>query len=308
MDKSQLAAEREVEELFNLPLIPGVSQVSPVLKDGNGTSMLLDDNSEQPGSSVGIVIADHNVEDEAHSLLAQQLTKLTALKCDEPLPEDQRLGKIGKTMVKGAEQVSKGIGRSTEKASQLIEHVREKEEKKAIAQGVLPIEAKLNPALKATVKGTKLVTHSTAKVSGFVADRVGNVTTDLSNHLANKMEKTVTDALVGTSDGHQPKHNLINAAHGGLVAYRTVHTSLETSAKVLGKSVKENTVKVVEVKYGHEAGQATEDCISAAEDAVKTYKNIQSFGPTGIAKQTAKGTGKSLKNKVHDARAICLEK
>ncbi len=44
------------------------------------------------GSSVGIVITDdnvYNIDGEAHALLAQLLTELTALQRDTPLSEDQ---------------------------------------------------------------------------------------------------------------------------------------------------------------------------------------------------------------------------
>jgi spartin len=292
------------------PLIPGVS---PVLEAGNGAFMFPDDYSGHPGSSIGIVITDdnvYNVDGEAHALLAQLLIELTALQREVPLSEDQRLGKIGKTLVKGAELVTKGLGYGAEKASQLIEYVGEKEKQKAIARGVPPSEVKLSPALKTTLKGTKFVTNSTVRVSGFVANRVGKLTKGLADHLANKMEKPVTGAVVGATGGRQNKsssmHNLVDAARGGLLAYGTVYAGLESSAKVLGKSVKDNTVKVVEVKYGQEAKQATDDGISAAGDAAMTYLNIQSLGVKGLVKRTAKDTGKSLGKKVLDAHTPTL--
>ena len=88
--------------------------------------MFPDHYSDQPGSSVGIVITDDNIynaQGEAHALLAKVLMELTALEVEAPLPPDQRLGKIGRTLVKGAELVSQGLGYGAEKASQLIEYV-----------------------------------------------------------------------------------------------------------------------------------------------------------------------------------------
>ena len=85
-----------------------------------------------------------------------------------------------------------------------------------------------------------------------------------------------------------------------------MYNGLETSAKVLGTSIRDNTVKVVEVKYGAEAKQATDDGISAAGDAAMTYLNIQSLGVKGLVKQTAKHTGKSLGKKVLDAHTPVL--
>jgi hypothetical protein len=49
-----------------------------------------------------------------------------------------------------------------------------------------------------------------------------------------------------------------------------------------------------------EAGQATNDGISAAGNAAMTYMNIQSLGVKGLVKRTAKDTGKSLGKKVLD--------
>ena len=208
----------------------------------------------------------------------------------------------------GAQLVSQGLSYGAERGSQLIEYVGEKEKQKAIAKGVPPTEAKVSPALKTTLKATILVTNATVKVSGYVANRVGKLTKSVADHLATKMEKPVTTAVVGAPGGKTTKsssmRNLVDAARGGLLAYGTVYTSLESSAKVLGSSLKDNTVKVVEIKYGDEAGKATNDGISAAGNAAMTYMNIQSLGVKGLVKRTAKDTGKSLGKKVLDAHAV----
>ena len=65
--------------------------------------MFPDDYSDLPGASIGIVIDDesvYNVDGAARELLAKVLAETTALKQDEPLPKDLRLGKIGKTLLK----------------------------------------------------------------------------------------------------------------------------------------------------------------------------------------------------------------
>ena len=75
------------------------------------------------------------------------------------------------------------------------------------------------------------------------------------------MEPTVTGATGGISGGKSSTtksssmHNIVDAARGGLLAYGTVYASLEESAKVLGKSVKEESVQVVEKKYGKQSGE-----------------------------------------------------
>merc|ERR1711881_46205 len=237
------------------PLIPGAS---PVLEAGNGAFMFPDVYGEDEGSSVGIVIADDspfNIDGYAQQQLAAALDDLTALKKEEPLENDQRLGKIGGAIYKGAELLGKSMEKGAEKTTHLIEYVSEKQKAK-----IQPAEqdAKISPALKTTVKGAHYATMATVKVSGFVANRVGKLSKGLSNCLAKKMEPQVTGAVTTSTGGAKPKsssmYNLVDAARGGLLAYGTVYSSLEQSAKVLGKSVKSESVQVVEKKYGNEAG------------------------------------------------------
>merc|ERR1711983_646066 len=101
--------------------------------------------------------------------------------------------------------------------------------------------------------------------------------------------------------GSSSMHNLIDAARGGLLAYGSVYSSLEDSAKVLGKSLKSNSVQVVQHKYGGEASEVYGEAMTAAGDAAMTYLNIQSLGVKGLVKKTAKDTGKQLVKAVLDA-------
>ena len=80
---------------------------SPALEAANGAFMFPDVYADEPGSSIGIVLMDH-VHSEAREQLRKLLEEHTALKCNELLSEDERLGSIGKTIVKGAEYLSKG--------------------------------------------------------------------------------------------------------------------------------------------------------------------------------------------------------
>ena len=108
------------------PLIPGAS---PVLEAANGAFMFPDVYTDETGAAVGLVISDE-VEPAVRDQLRDVLTQFTALKTDDPLPEDQRLGRIGKTLVKGAEYLSQGMEIGAKKACELIEYVGEREKAK----------------------------------------------------------------------------------------------------------------------------------------------------------------------------------
>ena len=92
--------------------------------------------------------------------------------------------------------------------------------------------------------------------------------------------------------------NIIDAARGGLIAYGTVYAGLEESAKVLGGKLKDQTVDVVEHKYGQEAGGVYGNAMTAAGNAAMTYLNVQSLGVKGLVKRTAKDTATGVGHKV----------
>merc|ERR1712165_222150 len=286
---------------------------SPVLKAGNGSFMFPDAYSDQEGSSVGLVIMDDspfNVNGEAEKQLQKLLEELTALKTIqsqvEKELEDHHLGKLGSLILKGAQTVGKTMEDTiVPKTTQLIEYATEKQKSK-MGQ---PAEedSKMNSVLKTTVKGAGYATKATVKVSGFVANRVGDLTKSIAKSLARKIEPAVSGATGAGSGSGKTKNSsirtLVDVARGGLLAYGTIYTSLEESAKVLGNPVKSNSVQVVEHKYGGEAGEVFGEAATAAGNAAMTYMNIQSLGVKGLIKKTAKTTGKELGKAVLDAHS-----
>jgi len=266
------------------PLIAGAS---PALLAENGAIMFPDVYSDNHNSSVGLVVLD-SVPAETKQQLMTHLEQLTALQTRPQLSAEHQLGSLGNSIVKGAELLAEGIEFGAGKAGELIEYVTERsQEKLAKAEE----DAKVGSLARGSVNVAKTATNATVKVSGFVAGRVGKLTKNLANYLATK-------ATPNTSLANNKKPGamayLVDAARGGLIGYGTVYNGLETSAKVLGNNVKENSVKIVNHKYGGEAGAVFGDAVTAAGDAAMTYMNIQSLGVKGLVKKTAKETGKTV--------------
>lgn len=263
------------------PLVPSAS---PCLLAENGAIMFPDIYADLPNSAVGLVLLD-DVPSETRTELIAQLQKYTAFKGEKQVP-DHQLGALGSGIVKGAELISKGIELGSEKAGNLIEYVTER------TQGKLERcdeNAKVGSLTKHTVKAAQHTTNATVKVSGFVANRVGKLTKSLADYLASKApggngKPSKTGAMA----------YLIDAARGGLVAYGTVYTNLEANAKVLGKQLKDSSVKIVQHKYGTEAGDVFGEAMTAAGNGALTYMNVQSLGIKGMMKKTAKETGKTV--------------
>jgi len=275
------------------PLIPGAS---PCLQAENGALMFPDIYSDLPDCSVGLVLMD-GVSEEIRADLVNLLAQHTALKSQTLLPPDQRLGSIGSAIVKGAEYLAQGIEIGAEKAGDLIEYVTDKSQKKL---SKAEEDAKIGSLTKGSISAAKSATTATVKVSGYVANRVGKLTKSMAGYLAAKAEKPIS-GVVSTTGGDKKQGTmayLIDAARGGLIAYGTVYTGLESSAKVLGKNIKDNSVKVVSHKYGGDAGHVFGDACTAAGNAAMTYMNLQSLGVKGLVKKTAKETGKTVAKNV----------
>ena len=265
------------------PLVPGAS---PCLQAENGAIMFPDIYSDLPNSAVGLVLID-DVAPEIRTELIAMLQQHTAFK-GEPQVQDYQLGVLGSSIVKGAEVLTKGIGYGTAKAGQLIEYVSEKSQER-LAKG--DDEAKVGSMTKLTVNAAKHTTNATVQVSGFVSNRVGKLTKSLADYLASKVEKP----LAGSAAPRQGTMSyLVDAARGGLIAYGTVYINLESNAKVLGSQLKNNTVKVMQHKYGSETGEVFGEAMTAAGNGALTYMNLQSLGAKGLLKSTAKETGKSV--------------
>jgi len=275
------------------PLIPGAS---PCLQAENGALMFPDIYSDLPDCSVGLVIMD-GISEDIRVDLVNLLAQHTALKSQTLLPPDQRLGSIGSAIVKGAEYLAQGIEIGAEKAGDLIEYVTDKSQKKL---SKAEEDAKIGSLTKGSISAAKSATTATVKVSGYVANRVGKLTKSMAGYLAAKAEKPIS-GVVSTTGGDKKQGTmayLVDAARGGLIAYGTVYTGLESSAKVLGKNIKDNSVKVVSHKYGGDAGHVFGDACTAAGNAAMTYMNLQSLGVKGLVKKTAKETGKTVAKNV----------
>jgi len=267
------------------PLIQGAS---PCLQAENGAIMFPDIYSDLPNNSVGLVMTESVSPDQRKQLMSL-LERLTALKSQPLLPPDQQLGAIGASIVKGAELLAQGIEVGAEKAGQLIEYVTERSQEKMTKAEE---DAKVGKVVRGSVDVAKTATTATVKVSGAVADRVGKLTKSLASYLAAKA--TPSSSGVGGKKKSGAMAYLVDAARGGLIGYGTVYNGLESSAKVLGTNVKENSVKVVSHKYGGEAAGVFGEACTAAGNAAMTYINVQSLGVKGLVKKTAKQTGKNV--------------
>ena len=106
--------------------------------------------------------------------MAAILNNFTNFKKEQSQGNDQKLGRIGSTLIKGAEVLGKNMEKGAEKASNLIKYASEKQKNK-----IQPVEhdVKVSPMLKTSMKGkvlqmgivsrTKMHTKVILLVQGF---------------------------------------------------------------------------------------------------------------------------------------------
>ncbi|XP_042859722.1 spartin-like isoform X2 [Penaeus japonicus] len=291
---------------WSYPLIPARS---PVLHSFYGAYMFPDVTNSVPGSSVGIIIPD-TVEKEMLEFFEQILMQLTSYQ-EQKVPEGVDAEKqteiiqhsTSERIASGAEAISKGVVWGASKLSELISIGSEN-----LKGYVQPEENKreIDPKWQTTAKVARDVSGKAVKVSGFLLSQVGKATMALGRRVAPHIQKHGTRAishLTGQkeADASSNVEGVLEVAAGAVKGASTVYMSLESAAATLASSITQNTVKVVTHKYGEEAGSLTDNTLCAVGQTALVGHNIASLGVKGIAKRTAKDTGKALIHQ-HEAK------
>nr|XP_027221066.1 spartin-like [Penaeus vannamei] len=288
---------------WSYPLIPARS---PVLHSFYGAYMFPDVTNNVPGSSVGIIIPD-TVEKETLEFFEQILMQLTSYheqKTPEGIDAEKETElihqstseRIASGLVAGAEAISKGVVWGAAKLSELITIGSEN-----LKEYVQPEESKkeIDPKWQTTAKVARDVSGKAVKVSGFLLSQVGKATMALGRRVAPHIQKHGTRAIshfTGQKEQEASSNveGVLEVAAGAVKGASTVYMSLESAAATLATSITQNTVKVVTHKYGEEAGSLTDNTLYAVGQTALVGHNIASLGVKGIAKRTAKDTGKAL--------------
>lgn len=87
---------------------------------------------------------------------------------------------------------------------------------------------------------------------------------------------------------------VLTVAAGAVEGLGTVYSGLEQSAAVLGNSLSNNTVRVVEHKYGPQAGQLTAETFDTVGNLFNITQNVKILEPRTFVKRTGKTMGKAM--------------
>ncbi|XP_044734878.1 protein spartin isoform X2 [Chrysoperla carnea] len=291
------------------PLIPAVS---PCFKSEFGALIVPDTNAPATGSAIGIVLPpDADIEallslldDIIHGVVSADIPVLPIPYSAAPKSRSRRelprnpfySNTISNGIVNGAWYMREGLIKGAQAAGSLISYGTPK-----LLTKIRPAEepTPINPKLTKGLNTAKNVTGAAVSVTGFVAGKVGSATMALGRYLAPHIQKQGTKLLttkfnMDEDSAHLKVDGVLNVAAGAVEGLATVYSGLEQSSKILGESITHNTVKIVEHKYGPDAGELTEDSIYTMGNVYNFTNSMKFFKPSSLAKSTAKGAGKGF--------------
>uniref|UniRef100_A0A3Q4HJA5 Spartin-like n=1 Tax=Neolamprologus brichardi TaxID=32507 RepID=A0A3Q4HJA5_NEOBR len=304
---------------------------TPVLLANSGIFMFPDSLAEMPGCYAGIVLsselppadlqtfqdllsqlAEFRIQVSFYFLLetnARVLEPTTSAGEQEKLPLPGWSEKMGQGILTGALRLSDSLIKGAEATGRAIHKGAAK-----IRDQLTPEEtpSEVSPSTTKRLEMARKATGGAVRVSQFLVNGVGTVAEKLAEKMAPHVKKhgakLVPEALKKKEDGQASKMDgakfvAVSTVHG----LATIWSSLETGAKLVGKSVAAETVSTVTYKYGNNAGEATNTGLQSVINIGVTANNIDNVGIKAFFKKAGKCTAKELAGKSNEEKKLQKE-
>ncbi|EDX11635.1 GD19745 [Drosophila simulans] len=293
------------------PLVPSITNC---YRTEYGAFIFPDMECQQPGNAFGLMLTKEGqtsrTEDELEDLQQFFLDLLEAVLAGtvEQLksPTSQRAGLASDT-VSGSEQVSRHIVSAADFIASNL--VRGAEKTGGFMLRSTPyIISKMTPAsadaqvpssVQTSVEVAQKVTHAASGVTGWIAGKVGTASMAVGRYLAPHIHDQGSNLLhngfgYNTIEANITMEGAMTIAAGAVEGVSTVFDGLETSAKILGSSLSENSVKIIEHKYGQQSGNLASGTFDTVGNVFVVSQNVNYITPKGIAKKMVKRTGEAV--------------
>lgn len=198
-------------------------------------------------------------------------------------------------LVTGAGYVSKGLSTGTEYAVKYMGLGGEKL-KTSLQPNAVP--SKVSPGVQKSVEVVRSGTNMTVRVSGYLVDKLGKLVTATAKASAPIIRKGTTSLLTSTGvssnkdSASSTVEDICKVGGGGIKGVVMVWESLEEAAITLGKNFTEQTVTVVDHKYGEDAARVTENGLYSAGNIAMTVNNYKGLKLKKVGKNLVKEAAK----------------
>ncbi|XP_073826762.1 spartin isoform X2 [Musca autumnalis] len=288
-------------------IYPLVSTVTTCYHTEYGAFILPDLESDEAGSAFGLILCPPpELSEEAFGDLQQFFLDLleavlagTVEEISESIfarPPRDTSQQVSKHIVSTADFIARGLIKGAEKTGELM-----RKSTPYIISKLRPAPENpppISPAVHNTVAVAKGVTSAAVGVTGWVANKVGSASVAIGkymaphihHHGANLLQKTCG---LAEQDANTKMTNALTVAAGAVEGFSTIVDGLEKSAAILGNNISENSVKIIDHKYGHPAGSVAAETFDTLGNAFVVSRNVNYMLPKGIAKKLVKSSGKA---------------
>ncbi|KAK5887620.1 hypothetical protein CesoFtcFv8_016211 [Champsocephalus esox] len=188
-------------------------------------------------------------------------------------------------LVKGAEATGRAVHRG---AAKIRDHITPEETASEVSPHVTKSLQVAKQATGGAVKVSQFLVNGVSTVAGHMADK-------MAPHLKKQGAKLVPESLKKNKDGSPSNWEGAKlVAASSVQGFSTVWSSMETGAKLVGKSVSAETVTTVTYKYGNDAGAATDTALKSAINVGVTAYNFDNLGIKAFLKTAGKQTAKAI--------------
>lgn len=288
---------RGVDPSLIYPLIPGVS---PCYRTEYGAFIIPDLTSEN-GTTIGLVIppdADDVVLEIFVAFLHGIVTQGGAVQFGGEREKRSTSASVSANIIRGAFYVSKGLVKGAEKTGEFISYSTPYVISK-IRKSPEEAPAQVPSNVKTGIEIAKSVSGTAVNVTSYIAGKVGTATMAMGRFLAPHIQKHGSNLLsystgMSAEDASEKVHGALTICAGAVEGFGEVYAGLEKSASILGASLSNSTVQIVQHKYGSEAGHVVGSSLDTVGNVINVSHNMNYMTPKGIAKRTAKNAGKAL--------------
>ncbi|KAH8294822.1 hypothetical protein KR018_003374, partial [Drosophila ironensis] len=309
--------DEEPGMIWLYPLVPSITNC---YRTEYGAFIFPDMECPQPGNAFGLILAKEGLcplsttagESEEEQLqdlqqffldLLEAVLAGTVEQLKSPTPQRAGLAsdssgseQVSRHIVSAADFIARNLVKGAEKTGGLMMKSTPYLISK-ITPGDTPTQ--VPSSVKTSVEVAEKVTHTAAGLTGWIAGKVGTASLAVGRYLAPHIQEQGSRLLqkgfgYDSGEANSTMEGAMTIAAGAVEGVSTVFDGLETSAKILGNSLSENSVKIIEHKYGQPAGNLASGTFNAVGNAFVISQNVNYITPKGIAKKMVKRTGEAV--------------
>lgn len=279
---------------------PLMGAKTPVLRNEFGAYLVANPTPENPNMTVAILLSsdiERRLIEELHIVLREftdfkeQAEPSTELSKEE---KNRISTTISNFLIKGGQKIAWGVETTTVRVISRVEDNGEQYRTTLIATDK-PMQ--VSPVIKGSVvymhKGTKTV----AKCTRYLLDKIGDMGVSMGKKLADSAQRRFGD---GKSGGLVS--GTIEILGGGITGVATVWMSLEDGSRHLCRSIANQTVQNVKLKYGDDASDTTHHALFAAGHGTLAAAQLWDLGPRSVAGRMARKAGIQMVSDLHHSR------